>query len=39
LLPVLAHWFGLHPWDVERLTIKQTDIYLSWVRQQQTRNK
>jgi hypothetical protein len=26
--PALSHLYGLHPWDVERLTIDEMDAYL-----------
>ena len=26
--PALSHWFGLHPWDVERLTPFEIKSYL-----------
>jgi hypothetical protein len=26
----MAHLFGLHPWDIPRLSIEQYNTYLSW---------
>lgn len=26
--PTLSHYFGIHPWDVKRLTWDEIDVYL-----------
>ena len=26
--PTLSHYFGIHPWDLERLTWDEIDVYL-----------
>jgi hypothetical protein len=32
--------FGLHPWDVDRLTITELNIYLKWANEyQQSRSE
>lgn len=30
-LPAFSHWFGLHPWDVERLTFGEIEVYQRWL--------
>lgn len=32
-LPNLAFYFGLHPWDVDRLTLQEFDKYCTWIDQ------
>lgn len=34
-LPVLAHWFGLHPPDIDRLTSAEYNAYVAWAQKQQ----
>lgn len=29
--PNLSHYFGLHPWDLERLTVGEIGAYLDWL--------
>ena len=26
----MSHLFGLHPWDVDRLTVDEWDLYKAW---------
>lgn len=31
--PNLSHYFGIHPWDVERLTVFELNAYLDAIKQ------
>lgn len=29
--PALSHWFGIHPWDVDRLTLYELAEYVDQI--------
>lgn len=35
--PALSHEFGLHPWDVDRLTADEINAYVRWVNEKYRR--
>jgi hypothetical protein len=30
--PNLSHYFGIHPWDVPKLTIQELNEYMGWLK-------
>lgn len=34
-LPAFSHAFGIAPWDIDRMTLREIDRYRTWLRNQQ----